>query len=88
MTRGLQELSDLKSDISQKQEVFDSKQVRELRREIKKLEDQHLESTNEKLILKKVVEGLQQRIKEKDQQVDKIMNGAQNQDGVNNVLKD
>ena len=88
MNRGLQELNDLKTDISQKQEVFDSKQVRELRREIKKLEDQHLEDTNEKLMLKKVVEGLQARLKDKDSQIDKVMSTQQNQDGINAVLKD
>lgn len=36
--RGLTELNELKRDMSHKQEVFDTKQVKELRRENKRLE--------------------------------------------------
>lgn len=48
MTRGFQEITDLKKDIAQKQEVYETRQVRELRREIKRLEDAMMEGKNEK----------------------------------------
>jgi hypothetical protein len=35
-----------------------------LRREIKRMEDQSLELTNEKIQLKRVIEGLNQKLKE------------------------
>ena len=43
MKRGFQEIMDLKADIAQKQEIHETKQVRDLRREMKKLEDEVLD---------------------------------------------
>jgi hypothetical protein len=41
-------LEDLKKDIASKQEVFDSQQVKDLRREIQKLEYELKETQSEK----------------------------------------
>ena len=43
MNRGFQELNEMKKDFAQKQTVYDSQQVRELRREIKLKEDEILD---------------------------------------------
>jgi len=48
ITRGFQEIDELKKDIASKQEIHDTKQVRELRREMKRLEDEILSQRNEK----------------------------------------
>ena len=40
MNRGFEEIMDLKKDMALKQEVHETKQIRDLRRELKKLEDQ------------------------------------------------
>ena len=39
MNRGFEEIMDLKKDMALKQEVHETKQIRDLRRELKKLED-------------------------------------------------
>ena len=88
MKRGFQELKDLKKDIAQKQEVFDTKQVRDLRREIKKLEDDCMEQRNENVELKGTVDTLKMVVKEKEIQIDKLMNNTQNRDGQLDKLKD
>ena len=46
MNQGFEQLNELKKDFAQRQAVYDSKQVRELRREIKKLEDELLDNQN------------------------------------------
>ena len=88
MNRGFQELNEMKKDFAQKQTVYDSQQVRELRREIKLKEDEILDWQNQKIKSDKQNEVLRNIIKEKDIALDKLLGGAQNQEGQNNVLKD
>ena len=58
MNRGFEEIMDLKKDIALKQEVHETKQIRDLRREIKKLEDQVVDTQNQRVELKKQNENL------------------------------
>jgi hypothetical protein len=88
MNRGFQELAEMKKDFAQKQTVYDSQQVRELRREIKKLEDEVLDQRNQKAQVEKQGTVLRNIIKEKDAALDKLLGGAQNQEGQNGVLRE
>ena len=81
MTRGFQELTDLKKDIASKQEVYETRQVRELRREIKKLEDALMEQKNEKAEQQRQMEALKKVIAEKETIIDRMANDNQGRDG-------
>ena len=76
MTRGFQEIDELKKDIASKQEIHDTKQVRELRREMKRLEDEILSQRTEKAGILSQNEKLRDIIKEKDTVIDKMLNGT------------
>jgi hypothetical protein len=66
--------------------VFDTKQVRDLRREIKRLQDELLESQNSNIDLRKQVENLKFVSKEKDIAIDKERNGQMSKEGYNSKL--
>ena len=87
MNRGFEEIMDLKKDMALKQEVHETKQIRDLRRELKKLEDQVIDHQNQKIELKKQNENLQLVIKEKDIHLGTVMNSATSQDGAVTALK-
>ena len=88
MKRGLQELTDIKKDIASKQEFYDSRQVKELRREIKRCEDESIEFKNQNFELKKNIENLRLIIKEKDIAFEKVNGAVNSKDGSNLQLKE
>jgi hypothetical protein len=76
----------LKKDIAQKQEIHETKQIRDLRRELKKLEDDLIDERNQKIELAKNNETLRMIIKEKELALEKSLGNTLENDGKYNVL--
>lgn len=88
MNQGFEQLNELKKDFAQRQAVYDSKQVRELRREIKRLEDELLDCKNQKAEANKEIDRLKKLIAQRDASIDGLLNGNQNQEGLSLSLKE
>ena len=88
MKRGLQELTEIKKDIASKQEFFDSKQIKELRREVKRVEDEMIDLKTQNFDLKKTIENLRLVIKEKEISFEKINGAVNSKDNSNATLKE
>ena len=77
MKRGFLELNELKKDMTNRQEIYETQQIRELRREIKRLENELQDATNLRTDAQKFASQMKIIIDAKDSEISRLLGGMQ-----------
>ena len=88
MKREFEQLEEIKKDISNKQEVYETQQIRELRRTIKQLESQYQDALNQKEDAIKFSNQYKQIIAVKDSEISRLLQAMQDKNGQSGAKDD